>query len=102
MATEEERAQKDAQTLHIAGLAQELLGNPLWNQVFDLLLKKYLNNIVRTKWDDSKTREALYMKYKTLQEVEGELTEAISSGKIVEKRQEIADHQAAVVEEDEG
>jgi len=100
MRSDEEQEQKDAQILHIAGLAKELLGNPLWKQVFELLLKEYLGNIVKTKWADSETREALYRKYMTLKEVEKELTAAVSSGNIVEKRQEIADYQAAVVEEE--
>lgn len=102
MATEEEAEQKEAQTLHIAGLAQQLLGNPLWEQVFTLLSAKYVENITRTKWDDAVTREKLYLKYRVLQEIKTELTEAVRSGSIVEKRQEIADHQAAVVEEEKG
>jgi len=101
MATEEEQTQKEAQTLHIAGLAKQLLGNPLWDQVFPLLLNTYRDNIVKTKWNDSETREALYRQYKALEQVRAELTEAVSSGKIVEKRQEIADYQAAIVKEEE-
>ncbi len=102
MTDEEEQARKDEQTLHIAGLAQELLGNTLWEQVFTLLRKKYLRNIAKTKRSQSDVREGLYVKYKALEEVEAELTEAVKSGTIVEKRQEIADYQAAVVKEDEG
>jgi len=99
--TEEEQAQKDQQTLHIAGLAQQLLGNPLWEQVFTLLREKYLNNLIKTKRSQADVREGLYVKYLALGEVEAELTEVVKSGTIVEKRQEIADYQAAVVEEAE-
>ena len=102
MMTEEEKAQKEDKILHLAGLAKELLGNPLWDQVFTLLSAKYVENITRTKWADAETREKLYVKYKVLQEVKAELTEVISSGKIVEHEQEAADYQAAVVKEDEG
>lgn len=105
MQTEEEQgqeqAQKDSQILHIAGLAKELLGNPLWEQVFTLLSAKYVENITRSKWEDADKREKLYLKYRVLQEIKAELTEAVSSGKIVEKRHSDADYQAAVVKEDE-
>lgn len=101
MPTEEEKSQKEAKILHLAGLAKELLGNPLWDQVFTLLSAKYVENITRTKWEDVETREKLYVKYKVLQEIRAELTEAISSGKIVEHEQEAADYQAAVVKEEE-
>ena len=101
MPTEEEEAQKEAKILHLAGLAKELLGNPLWGQVFELLSAKYVENITRTKWTDAETREKLYVKYRVLQEVKAELTEVVSSGKLVEHRQETADYQAAVVKEEE-
>ena len=100
--TEEEQAQKDAKIRHIAGLAKELLGNPLWEQVFTLLSTKYVDNILRTKPKDTEAREHNFLKHQVLKEVKDELTEAVNSGKFPEKRQEIADYQAAVVEEDEG
>ncbi len=97
-----EQEAHEAGLLHDAAEAQSLLDKPLLIKAFAYLKSRYNANILKA---DSTDNEAIYHNhrmYKAIVQVEQELREVVSSGKIVDAKREQREYQAAVLKEDEG
>lgn len=98
---EQARLASEEKILVDASEAQNLLAKPLLIQAFAYLKNRYISNITKA---ESRNRDAIdenHRMYKAIVQVELELQEVVKSGKIVDKKREQREYQAAVLKEDE-
>ena len=69
--------------LVIAGEAQRLLSNPLFEDAFEALEKKYWLAWRNSQASNPEEREKVYWLITALDEVKGELTRHITTGKLI-------------------
>ena len=68
--------------------AEYLLDNPVFQQTFDYLKDAYFKAWEQTSVEDSKSRENVWMMYKTLDAVPGHIKTYADTGKLAKKQLE--------------
>ena len=68
--------------------ADYLLDNPVFQQTFDYLKDAYFKAWEQTSVEDSKSRENVWMMYKTLDAVHGHIKTYADTGKLAKKQLE--------------
>ena len=68
--------------------ADNLLDNPVFQQTFDYLKGAYFKAWEQTSVEDSKSRENVWMMYKTLDAVHGHIKTYADTGKLAKKQLE--------------
>ena len=98
---EQARQAHDEEILRRAGNAQDLLEKPLLVEAFAYLKDRYSSNVMKADSRDHDAIDENHRMFKALLQVEAELREVVKSGKIVDKKREQREYQAAVLKEDE-
>lgn len=68
-----------------AALAKQILDNKAFQEAFDILKNTYINAMIKTKTEDSKSRDLLHMRLMCLGDLMGHLTQCISRGRLDEE-----------------
>ena len=68
--------------------AEYLMDNPVFQQTFDYLKDAYFKAWEQTSVEDSKSRENVWMMYKTLDTVHGHIQTYVDTGKLAKKQLE--------------
>tara|TARA_R100000963_G_C4556180_1_gene46986 strand:+ start:63 stop:329 length:267 start_codon:yes stop_codon:yes gene_type:complete len=68
--------------------AEYLMDNPVFKQTFDYLKDAYFKAWEQTSVEDSKSRENVWMMYKTLDTVHGHIQTYVDTGKLAKKQLE--------------
>lgn len=80
--------EKQDRELHLANEAQRLIHNPLFEDAFAALSKKYITAWRNSMPAESKQREQVYWLLTCLDQVKAELTSHITTGKLIAKELE--------------
>lgn len=62
--------------------AKQVLGNPVFQEAFDILQKVYVDRMISTKPDELSTREHYHKSLLALADVKSALTACVETGKI--------------------
>ena len=68
-----------------AALAKQILENKAFQEAFEILKGTYTNAMIKTKTEDSKSRDLLHMRLMCLGDLMGHLTQCISRGRLDEE-----------------
>ena len=66
--------------------AEYLMDNPVFKHTFDYLKDAYFKAWEQTSVEDSKSRENVWMMYKTLDTVHGHIQSYVDTGKLAKKQ----------------